>query len=47
MNAVEITLAAKSWEKLGKIEYIAMILGGKTGEPARNIYIADNVIYEK
>jgi hypothetical protein len=47
MNAIEINFAATSWEKMGKIEYVAMILGGKTGEPARTIYIADSVIYKK
>ena len=46
MNTIEITLASKNWEKLGDIEYIAMYLGLKKGEPARTIYIADSVIYE-
>ena len=47
MNAIEINFAATSWEKLGKIEYVAMILGGKKGEPARTVYVADSVIYKK
>ena len=46
MNTIEITLASKNWEKLGDIEYIAMYLGAKKGEPARTIYIVDSVIYE-
>ena len=47
MNTFEISLAAKSWEKLGDIEYVAMYLGGKKGEKARTIYIVDNIVYEK
>jgi hypothetical protein len=47
MNTIEINLGSKNWEKLGNIEYVAMYLGAKKGEPARTIYIADSVIYEK
>ena len=47
MNTIEITLAGKNWDKLGNISYIAMYLGAKKGEPARTVYIADSVIYQK
>ena len=47
MNTLEVVLTDKNWETLGELEYIAVYLGGKTGEPARTIYIVDSVIYEK
>ena len=47
MNTIEISMADKNWNKLGDIEYIAVYLGGKQGEPARTLYIADSVIYGK
>lgn len=47
MNEITVPLGAKNWSSLGEIEYFAMYLGGKSGEPARSLYFVDNVIYDK
>ena len=47
LNEIVVPLGSKNWSSLGGIEYLAMYLGAKTGEPARSLYFVENVVYDK
>ncbi len=47
MNEIVVSLGAKNWASLGGIEYLAMYVGEKAGEPARSLYFVENVVYSK
>ena len=47
MNEIVISLAGKNWDRLGKIEYFAFYIGGKSGEPKRSLYFVDSVVYNQ
>lgn len=47
MNEIVVPLGAKNWSSLGGIEYLAMYVGNKEGEPARTLYFVETVVYDK
>ena len=47
LNEITLLLTSKDWTKLGNIQYLAMYLGHKEGEPARTLWLIDSVIYNK
>ena len=47
INEIVIPLAAKNWNSLGEIEYLAFYVGGKLGDAARTLYFVDCVLYNK
>jgi hypothetical protein len=47
MNEITITFPTAEWTKTSQLEYLAIYLGGNTGEPARDLYIKDIILYAK
>ncbi|MBQ8685660.1 MAG: DUF4091 domain-containing protein [Clostridia bacterium] len=47
MNEITLTFPTAEWTTKAQLEYLAVYLGGNTGEPTRTLYVKDIILYAK
>lgn len=47
MNEITLAFPTAEWTTNAQLEYLAVYLGGNTGEPVRDLYVKDIILYSK